>query len=358
MKIQNLCTTVDDVSQTPSKNHSSSVSITIKAFNEERNIGRCIESAIAALSELPNPSEIIVADSVSADRTVEIARRYPVTVVQFQSAAERGCGAGVQLGFQHSCGDFVMLLDGDMEMLPGFLPLALERLANEPKLAGVAGLVQDTTVRNAFDRRRVERGVINRPRNSAPWLSGGGLYRREAILAAGGYAADRNLKAWEEAELGLRLTAAGWSLERLEHPSTLHTGHPLGTGQLLRSLWRSRRLMANGVLIKQAIGNPWMFKALRMLIHPLCVILVWFGAVISVGVSVITQSWQWAAGYMLAVSCLALLLVAYKRSVKQTLLSLSLWHIMAAALLLGLREKVVPPGEPIRSLVLSSPSRD
>ena len=163
------------------------ISIVIKALNEETKIGRCIESAVAALGELPNPSEIVLADSVSTDRTVEIARRYPVRIVQFQHASERGCGAAVQLGYQHSRGDFVMLLDGDMELLPGFLPFALKKLAREPSLAGVAGLVEDTSIKNAFDRRRVATGAINRPLRAANWLSGGGLYRRDAILDAGGY---------------------------------------------------------------------------------------------------------------------------------------------------------------------------
>lgn len=338
--------------------HLPTLSVVIKALNEEKKIGRCIESAIAALSELPNPWEIILADSVSSDRTIEIAQRYPVTIVQFQNVDERGCGAGVQLGYQHSRGDFIMLLDGDMEMLLGFLPLALEKLAREPRLAGVAGLVEDVSVRNAFDRRRVERSVISRPQTSPNWLGGGGLYRREAIIEAGGYAANRNLKAWEEAELGMRLTAAGWSLERLDHQSTRHTGHAASTCELLRSMWRSRRLMANGVLIKQSIGKPWFFKAFRLLFHPLLVILMWGGAAIAVGLSVVMQDWQWVAGYMLAVSCLVLLLTVYKRSVKQALLSLGVWHFMAAALLLGLREGVVPPTDPIRSLVLSSPSTD
>ncbi len=186
-----------------------------------------------------------------------------ITIVQFENAAERGCGAAVQLGYQHSRGDFVMLLDGDMQLLPGFLRLALARLDAEPRLAGVAGLVEDTSIVNAFDRRRVNRGPSSRPQRSARWLNGGGLYRRSAIVEAGGYAADRNLKAWEEADLGMRLTAAGWSLERIDFRSTLHTGHAADTSTLLRSMWRSRRAMANGVLIKQSIGKPLATRGAR-----------------------------------------------------------------------------------------------
>ena len=47
------------------------VSIIIKALNEERGIAAAFESALAALPELGG--EVILADCASNDRTVEIA---------------------------------------------------------------------------------------------------------------------------------------------------------------------------------------------------------------------------------------------------------------------------------------------
>lgn len=334
------------------------VSIAIKALNEEAKIGRCIESAIAALREIPNPSEVILADSVSTDRTVEIARRYPIKIVQFRHVHERGCGAAVQLGYQHSRGEFVMLLDGDMTLLPGFLPRALAKLAAYPRLAGVAGLMEETSVSNAFDRKRIATGAANRPLQSAPWLNGGGLYRRAAICEAGGYAADRNLKAWEEAELGMRLTGRGWFLERIDFPSTTHTGHSSDTAALLRSMWLKRRPMASGVLIKQALGKPWMLKAVAKLFLPILVILAWVGAIAALTVSAAVGQWGWIAGYWAFAVCLLLLLALYKASLWQALVSVGTWNYLAAGLLLGLLESVTSPTEPIASCDLSSPEPD
>ncbi|MBF2001242.1 MAG: glycosyltransferase family 2 protein [Synechococcales cyanobacterium M58_A2018_015] len=51
------------------------ISIYILTYNEELDIAACIESAMLS-------DDIIVVDSCSRDRTVEIARRYPVRVVQ------------------------------------------------------------------------------------------------------------------------------------------------------------------------------------------------------------------------------------------------------------------------------------
>ena len=51
------------------------LSVIITTYNEEVNVGDCIESALWA-------DEILVVDSYSTDRTVEIAKSYPVTVLQ------------------------------------------------------------------------------------------------------------------------------------------------------------------------------------------------------------------------------------------------------------------------------------
>jgi glycosyltransferase involved in cell wall biosynthesis len=51
----------------------SKLSVTIITYNEENNIGRCLQSV------LPVADEIIVVDSMSTDRTKEICRGFPVT---------------------------------------------------------------------------------------------------------------------------------------------------------------------------------------------------------------------------------------------------------------------------------------
>src|SRR5208282_1760713 len=52
------------------------VSVIILTFNEEMNIRACLESA----KDLTD--EIFIVDSFSTDRTLEIAREYPIMVYQ------------------------------------------------------------------------------------------------------------------------------------------------------------------------------------------------------------------------------------------------------------------------------------
>src|SRR5205085_1323815 len=109
---------------------------------EEANIAKAIESALRAIASIGG--EVILADALSSDRTVPIAQRFPITVVQLRHAADRGCGTGPQLGFQYAQGEFIYLLDGDMELQAGFLEAALPHLQSESDLAGVGGLIEES----------------------------------------------------------------------------------------------------------------------------------------------------------------------------------------------------------------------
>jgi glycosyltransferase involved in cell wall biosynthesis len=84
------------------------VSAIVVCFNEEQNIGPCLES-------LNWCDEIVVVDSFSTDRTVEIAQQYTDRVIQREWAGYRD-----QKAFAHSQAtkDWVLLIDSDERVTP------------------------------------------------------------------------------------------------------------------------------------------------------------------------------------------------------------------------------------------------
>ena len=80
------------------------LSVIITTFNEEENIARCLES-VADIAD-----DILIVDSFSTDKTVEIAQRYPVRIEQrkYQGPADQKNWAIPQA--QHEC---ILLLDAD-----------------------------------------------------------------------------------------------------------------------------------------------------------------------------------------------------------------------------------------------------
>jgi len=85
------------------------VSGVITSFNEEHNIGDCIES-------LAWCDEIIVVDSFSTDRTPEIAQRYDK--VRFFQRNYFGAGAQKNWAMRHVRYDWIFLLDSDERCTP------------------------------------------------------------------------------------------------------------------------------------------------------------------------------------------------------------------------------------------------
>jgi glycosyltransferase involved in cell wall biosynthesis len=313
------------------------VSIIIKALNEERRIARCLQSAVAEARSVQG--EVILVDSLSTDRTVEVARNFDVRIVQFLNRSDANCGSAVQLGYQYSSADFVYVLDADMVFEPGFLALALAKLQAEPTLAGVGGKLTDTQVLTMADRRRVESAIRLEADHLVAELGGGALYRRTAVEQVG-YLSNRWLAAYEEAELGVRLVQSGWKLMRLAAPAVLHEGHAETNVRMLARLWRNGRASATGVFIRSAIGKPWFFRVVRKLAHVFVVPVIQVGQFVVAGAAPEGERVLYWAGYWLV---LVVLLTARKRSLPAALWSLLTWHYLAFAAIVGLARHLPSP---------------
>jgi glycosyltransferase involved in cell wall biosynthesis len=319
------------------------VTVIVKALNEERGIGACLRSALAELEGMAG--EVILADSVSRDKTVEIATGLDVNVVQFTSVADRNCGAALQLGYQYARGEFIYVLDGDMTLQPGFLRLALAYLRDHPEVAGVGGKLIDNQVLNVADRLRVAYyGTLATERRVAS-LGGGGLYRRSAIEQVG-YLANRWLPAFEEVELGARLQAAGWQLVRLPAPAVSHCGHHETSFKMMLRLWRSGRIEASGIFLRGAVGRAWLRHAIRACWFVFAAPLLYLLVVLSAAAGALAGGPFWpllAAAWLAWWGGALLLMVWRKKNLYEGLIALLAWHLYALGAGAGFLK---PAGDP------------
>lgn len=172
---------------------------------------------------------VLYVDSGSTDGSVELALALGVEVHcldlvrPLSPARGRREGAEILLK-QHPEIDFIQFVDGDCELIDGWLATAINHLALHPEIAIVCGGLQE---------REPERSIYN-------WLSAkqwetpigqiascGGIFmiHREAYLKAGGFRAE--LITMEEEDLCNRVLAAGHQIVRLDramasHDSGLH----------------------------------------------------------------------------------------------------------------------------------------
>lgn len=336
----------------PPTAHPVRVTVVIKALDEEQHIRAAVESALVAVARVGG--EVILADSGSTDRTVALASAHPVTVVQLRHRSERRCGIGPQLGFQVARGEFVYILDGDMELHPDFLVTALAAMEADPQLGGVAGVVEERSEASYQFRGRKRRADGQAVRGECEWLDMGGLYRTAALRAVG-YFSNRNLHAFEELELGLRLRAAGWRLCRMPVPGVTHHGRPEGTWSLLGRRWRSRYLDGSGELLRAAIGRPYFQRAVRTQRHLLLALAIWFGLL--AGILALPRTPSLLGAVVGLVGLLVVLRAWRARSLRDALLGQVVWQVSALALLRGLLSRPLDPTTPVEYVVLSEPRR-
>lgn len=98
-------------------------SIYILTYNEEIDIAACIESALVS-------DDIIVVDSLSTDRTVEIVQNYPVQVVQhaFESHGRQRTWMLREVPTKH---EWVYILEADERMTPALFAECLEAIKSQ-----------------------------------------------------------------------------------------------------------------------------------------------------------------------------------------------------------------------------------
>lgn len=83
------------------------VSVVIPAYNEEKYLSATLESLI---NQTVTPYEILVVDNNSTDKTVEIAKEYPVKVI---SEKRQGLSFARNKGFNEAKGDIILRTDAD-----------------------------------------------------------------------------------------------------------------------------------------------------------------------------------------------------------------------------------------------------
>ncbi|QNE31046.1 glycosyltransferase [Sphingomonas sp. NBWT7] len=322
------------------------MTIGIKALNEERHIAATIESALAAAR--PFGGIVQVADSGSSDRTVAIARGYPIKIVQLADPTARSCGAGAQLAFQGIATEFFCLIDGDMTLRPEFLVAAARYLREHEDVAGVGGGViernletEEFQIRAAAmsGERHRRTGIVDR-------LDGGGVYRVAAIESVG-YFSDQNLKSFEEYDLGARLTHAGWKLARISIDAVEHHGHGGNGYRLLWRRLRSGQLSGAGQVLRGAIGQRHLWIVLRQLKHLHVAVAIWLWWIILVGAAIFVPA------ALLPLISVPMAFLAYRRhSIPLGLFSFAMWNATAIGIALGLCRRRVDPRQPLPATLL------
>ena len=111
------------------------VSIIVRTKNEQKWIGRCLK---AVFSQKFKDFEAVVVDNGSSDRTLSIAKKFPVKIVVHKEKVWLP-GKAINAGIRNSSGKYVAVLSGHCVPVNNSWLSDLVKEIKVPKVAGVYG---------------------------------------------------------------------------------------------------------------------------------------------------------------------------------------------------------------------------
>lgn len=197
---------------------SADVGVVAIGRNEGDRLVRCLASARG------EAAAVVYVDSCSTDGSAERARALGVDVVELDRSrplnAARGRNAGLAwLTAARPELRYVFFVDGDCEIVPGWLASARAELEADEDLGAVCGRRVELHPEASVYNRLVDT-EWDTPVGPARACGGDVLARVRAIAQIGGY--DESMSCGEDPEMSFRLRAAGWRILRIPGDMTRH----------------------------------------------------------------------------------------------------------------------------------------
>jgi glycosyltransferase involved in cell wall biosynthesis len=186
----------------------------IPLFNQGHYLRDAIESVVAAAHDPQLPIEVVIVDDHSTDSSLRVAQQLleelpwlPITLVA--RAANGGLPTARNTGFARARGRYVFALDADNLVYPNGLVALARHLDDAPDdVVAAYGLLE------RFD----ETGALGLT-SHLPWdpdllvhgafIDAMAMFRKDAWLELGGYAAGDGIYGWEDYDLWLATAERG-----------------------------------------------------------------------------------------------------------------------------------------------------
>ncbi|MBP7461510.1 MAG: glycosyltransferase family 2 protein, partial [Candidatus Delongbacteria bacterium] len=110
------------------------ISIIIPVFNAERTLPQCLDGLFHSSDQ---DFEVILVDDASSDRSLDIARDYPIRC--FQLPVNQGANHARNYGARYARGSILLFIDADIVIRPGIPARIREKMADS-SISAVVGV--------------------------------------------------------------------------------------------------------------------------------------------------------------------------------------------------------------------------
>lgn len=194
------------------------IGVVVIGRNEGERLRKCLESVMAVTGL------VAYVDSGSTDGSVTMVRGMGLDVVELDMSvpftAARARNEGSRRLLESTPGlEYIQFVDGDCELVAGWMEAAAKFLKANQHVAVVCG-----RLRERYPERSIYNTLCDMEWDSAVGQTracgGIAMMRTDAFVAAGGFR--EGMIAGEEPELCVRLRAKGWQIWRLDAEMAWH----------------------------------------------------------------------------------------------------------------------------------------
>lgn len=196
----------------------SKTSLVIRCYNEEQHIAKLLTGITQqALKNI----EIIMVDSGSTDATLDIASRYPVTILQIKPE-EFSFGKALNIGCQAATGDILVLASAHVYPVHKDWLEKLQEPFIDPKIAIAYGKQRGNhnsqySEHQIFAQWFPEQSILNQP---FPFCNNANAAIRRSIWEQNPY--DEYLTGLEDLDWAKRVMALGYRIAYVAEAEVIH----------------------------------------------------------------------------------------------------------------------------------------
>jgi len=252
------------------------ISFVIIGKNIESTISLCLDSVFQFIRLNKISSyDIIYVDSNSNDGSVEIAKRYPISILIITGEVNAAIGRNV--GALNTKGDTLFFIDGDMELIPDFYECVFHPSTGLPIYPFINGYLCHKFYDNKFKFLYTKCETISDHPILRDVTGGLMIVKRECWQLVNGM--DERLIRNQDLDFGLRLSKAGIQAMLYNRLFALHhTSEYFNEGRYY-DFYFSKALFSPGLLMRKHIFSKAYIKrhylqVLNTIILFVCIIMI------------------------------------------------------------------------------------
>ncbi len=234
------------------------IGVVVSCYRQERFLARTVAALERALAGHDWQGVLEVA-APSPEPLPRLAARWRF-LPSYEPASGRPLrlltpGAGRMAGLAACEGEWVLFVDSDMELDASWVHAAIAAGARGAELGGIGGRIEEWFVDGVVERPGPHHDMYGAGDRDRPvgYLANVAFYRREALLAAGGY--DVRLSSDEDFELGMRLRWRGYGILCLGQRAGRHWSAPRPSFRELSRRWRTGLCFGQGQVLRLYAGR-------------------------------------------------------------------------------------------------------